>query len=111
MDANTSTLTLMTPMTHDLVLGLLQLSTTANTQAAATDRASDSKEHNTWIRDSKELGRGGFGVVWRETCVETNAVRAVKDILKQDPRLSAKKLWEREIQNFIILKKVCFFFS
>jgi hypothetical protein len=108
---DTSILTLMTPMTHDLVLGLLQLFTTVNAQAAATDRAFDSKTHKTWIRDRKELGHGGFGVVWRETCVETNAVRAVKVIFKQDPRLSPKKLWEREIQNFIILKKVCFFFS
>jgi hypothetical protein len=98
-------------MTHVLFLGLLQLSTDPKSLIAKTSRVSDWNAHKPWNRDSKELGRGGFGIVWRETCVETNAVRAVKVILKQDPRLSGKKLWEREIQNFIILKEVFFIFD
>ena len=58
-----------------------------------------------WVRDNKELGRGEFGVVWRETCIVNHTVRAVKVISKHDPRLSPERR-DREIKNFTTLREV-----
>ncbi|KAF8242812.1 kinase-like protein [Wilcoxina mikolae CBS 423.85] len=60
------------------------------------------KPSDRWVRDKRELGRGGFGIVWREKIAANNAVRAVKIISKRDPRLSPER-WKREVANFAAL--------
>jgi len=59
----------------------------------------------TWVRDNNELGRGAFGIVWREECAGSPSVRAVKVISKQHPRLTPTR-WTQEIATFTALKGV-----
>lgn len=58
-----------------------------------------------WL-DSREIGRGGFGVVKAQNAVHSTAVRAVKIITKRD--IPAGLDWKREIVAMATLAKVGF---
>jgi len=66
--------------------------------------ASRNEEVNEEWRNCGELGRGGFGVVYKQTQETTGICRAVKTI---DKRLHAKIHYSRELLVMAILAKVC----
>ena len=73
-----------------------------------TNYVGEAKDRNEKMRENwsncGELGKGGFGVVYRQIEKATGRYRAVKTI---DKRLSSELDYSRELLVMAILAKVC----
>ena len=74
-----------------------------HTRYAEKAKNRNEKAREVW-RNCGELGRGGFGVVYKQIRKATGHYRAVKTI---DKKLHAKFDYSREVLVMAILAKVC----